>query len=238
MQRSANGSRTWGDPEIIYGSEAYLFCPKRIRVLQDGRVLTGGGLIHIGPEHGTRRAWSKCITPALFASDDAGRSWTGPVDAVPQAQKGEDLGLTEEFDWAEVDNGDLLLVMRADSHPEGACRMQTRLIKKGDIWEPTRVGKAPFPHSGHPEILATREGVILHVATSAISWTADEGRTWFDLALDDGLAELREERPTPYYPKAVQMANGEILIVGHVGGDDGYGLVDQSIIGLRFSLDF
>ena len=237
MQRSADGSRTWGGPEIIHDTEAYLFWPKRIRVLRDGRVLTGGGLIRRDPEHGTRLGWSKCITMALFVSDDAGRSWAGPVDVVPQGQQGKELGLSEEFDWAELDDGDLLLVMRADSHPEGACRMQTRLIKNADVWEPTRVEKAPFPHSGHPKILTTREGIILHVATTAISWTADEGLTWCDLPLHDGLAELRKEHATPYYPKAVQMANGEILIVGHVGGDDGYGCVDQSLIGLRFFLE-
>jgi hypothetical protein len=33
------------------------------------------------------------------------------------------------------------------------------------------------------------------------------------------------------------MANGEILVVGHVGGDNGYGRVDQSVLSLRFRLE-
>ena len=237
IQRSINGARTWGEPETIFADDDYLYWPKRIRVLRDRRVLIGGGLIRKHPEHASRHEWFKDMTMALFISEDKGRSWSGPIDTVPQAQKNEDLGLSEEFDLAELDNGDLLLVMRADGHPDGPCRMQTRLTRSGDTWETSRVEKAPFPHSGHPEMLATREGVILHVASCGISWTGDEGATWHDLALDDGLQEITGERYVGYYPKSLQMANAEVLIVGHVGGDDGYGCVDQSIIAVRFFLE-
>ena len=57
-----------------------------------------------------------------------------------------------------------------------------------------------------------------------------------DLELDDGLQEIRGEPAVGYYPKSVQMADGEVFIVGHVGGDDGYGCVDQSIVAVRFFL--
>jgi hypothetical protein len=236
LQRSADGARTWGEPETIFDDDDYLYWPKRIRELSDGRVLVGGGLIRRRAEHASRRGWFKDITMALFVSGDNGRSWSGPIDTVPQAQKNEDLGLSEEFDWAELDNGDLLLVMRADGHPDGPHRMQTRLVRRGSTWETSAVEEAPFPHSGHPEMLATREGVILHVATTGISWTTDEGGTWRDLELDDGLQEIRGEPAVGYYPKSVQMADGEVFIVGHVGGDDGYGCVDQSIVAVRFFL--
>ena len=75
------------------------------------------------------------------------------------------------------------------------------------------------------------------MSTTGISFTRNEGRTWRDLRLDDGLAALRKEPATPYYPKSVQLASGEILVIGHVGGDNGYGTVDQSIIGARFFLE-
>ena len=236
IQRSTDGGRTWGAPEVLNAAEGFLFWPKRIRVLGDGRVLAGGGLFRVGPDNDTRRGWFEDSTMALFASTDDGATWGEPIDVVPAAQKDEALGLSEEFDWAELAGGDLLLVMRADAAPGGPCRMQTRLVVEGDSWHPTRVEPAPFPHSGHPELLATREGVILHLATSGISGTGDGGATWTDLPLDDGLVPLRKERATGYYPKAVQMANGEVLVVGHVGGDNGYGVVDQSIVGLRFRL--
>ena len=236
MQRSTDGGATWGNPETIYGRDGYLFWPKRIRTLRDGRILAGGGLFHVTPANDTRYGWFKDSTMALFVSADEGASWSGPIDAVPGSQKRDALGLSEEFDWAELDNGDLLLVMRADAAKGGPCRMQTRLTKAGDAWRPTTVTRAPFPHSGHPEVLGTRDGIVLHVATTGISWTRDAGAGWCDLILDDGLGKLRKESATGYYPKAVQMANGEVLVVGHVGGDNGYGIVDQSIIGQRLSL--
>lgn len=82
----------------------------------------------------------------------------------------------------------------------------------------------------------TSKGQLLHLATSGISCSLDQGHTWQDLPPGDGLAELRKGPLTPYYPKAVELSDGRILVVGHVGGDDGYGCVDQAIVGLRFSL--
>ena len=90
-------------------------------------------------------------------------------------------------------------------------------------------------------MLRTRDGLALHLATSAISVSADEGDTWthFDLTPERGLDNWARyfNQGTPYYPKGVQMANDEILVLGHLGGDDGYGMIDQSVVGLRFHLD-
>jgi len=241
LQRSPDGSRTWSAPEVVYKDESYLFWPKRIRVLKDGRVLIGGGLTPRSPD-GRLRSSPLGMTQVLFISDDQGRTWRGPIPLAPEAQRSELSG--EEFDFAELDNGDLLVVSRAqmvhprDSGDAGEQRWQTRLIKEGGAWRPTWVSPAPFPHSGHPELLKTREGPILHLATSGVSWTADEGVTWADLLLPDGLEELGWKLPgTHYYPRAVQMYNGEVLCVGHVGGDNGYATIDQAIVGLRFSIE-
>ena len=99
-------------------------------------------------------------------------------------------------------------------------RWQGVLRKSDETWIPGEVGPAPFPHSGHPDVLATREGPILHVATSGIHWTGDAGRTWHKLDVPG----------TAYYPRAVQAADGRIFVFGHVGGDDAYGKSDQSIV--------
>jgi hypothetical protein len=263
LQRSTDCGRTWGPPEVIYSREGFIFWPGRLRQLSDGRLLAGGGLIRMHPEYVTRTDWFKDITDALFVSDNDGHTWEGPIDLLGKTEDRTWLALSEEWDWAELPGGDLLCVLRDDGIPADRKRLQTRLVKRGNSWEPTPVKRAPFPHSGHPELLATRKGYVLHVATTAISCTDDEGRTWHDLALDDGLAEIRRnprwlERwgealgvhqptltltpfypdfPVPYYPKSVELANGEVLVVGHVGSDNGYGMVDQSIVGLRFSID-
>ena len=76
------------------------------------------------------------------------------------------------------------------------------------------------------ELLATREGPVLHVATTGIHWTTDAGKTWTPLKVP----------ATAYYPRSVQAADGRIMILGHVGGDDAYGSVDQSIVMDSFRL--
>ena len=235
IQRSTDGGCSWGSPEVIDSREGFMFWPKRLRTLSDGRVLAGGGLITIHPEHNHRHAWFSDATTALFVSDNKGRSWNGPIDLIPPGQNKKQLGLTEEFDWVELSNGDLLVVIRADSNPDGNFRLQTRMAASGKTWTPTRIEKAPFPHSGHPEMLMTREGIAFHVSTEAISWTDDEGRTWHDAEIED--KPPMRAPPAWYYPRSVQMANGDVLVVGHVGGDNGYGQVDQSIVASRFSLN-
>ena len=242
LQRSSDGSRTWGPPEVIYGEEGTTFWAKRLRPLRDGRFLAGGGLFFIDPENDTRRGWFRDMTMALFVGDEEGRNWRGPVSIIPDDQIGEFAG--EEFDWVELANGDLLCVLRTETLPTfdtqdaGQHRRVTRMVKSGDTWEPTRVEPAPFPHSGHPEMLGTREGTVLHVATSGISASADEGASWthFDLTPETKWHGWCGPG-SPYYPKAVQMPNGRILVLGHVGGDDGYATIDQAVVGMTFALD-
>lgn len=237
LQRSGDRGVTWGPAELICREPGWLFWPKRLRLLRDGRILAGGGLFRIHGTADTRSDWGRDAAPALFVADPGGRRWSGPLAVVPSEQDHQALGLTEEFDWAELDNGDLLVVLRADRAPGGPCRLQTRLAVAGGGWRPTSVGPAPFPHSGHPELLVAPGGIVLHVATTGLSWTADGGNTWHPLAVDDGLPSLRPQAATGYYPRSVALADGRLLVLGHVGGDDGYGMADQSIVSLRFRLE-
>ena len=39
-------------------------------------------------------------------------------------------------------------------------------------------GLSPLPHSGHPELLTTGEGLVLSFATTGVDWTADAGNSW------------------------------------------------------------
>ena len=100
------------------------------------------------------------------------------------------------------------------------ARWQGVLKKSGESWAAADVGPAPFPHSGHPELLATREGPILHVATSGIHYTEDGGKSWRKLDVPG----------SAYYPRAVQGPDGRIYVFSHLGGDDAYGTTNQSII--------
>jgi hypothetical protein len=65
---------------------------------------------------------------------------------------------------AELAGGDLLAVYRRASDTK---RWQGVLKKTDDSWEAGKVGPSVLPHSGQPELLVTKEGPVLHVATTA-----------------------------------------------------------------------
>jgi hypothetical protein len=79
--------------------------------------------------------------------------------------------------------------------------------------------------------LATREGVILHVATTGVHYTSDGGNTWGALRFSPPVSYK-----SGYYPRAVQTDDGTIYFFGHRGWDNFYGETDQSIIMDRFRL--
>jgi hypothetical protein len=227
LQRSNDGTRTWGKPEVLLNPKQYTAWPKRIRQLRDGRLIITGGLARVPAGSVTRVEYSRRFEPLLLVSNDEGKTWSQPLPVVPIDQREHWGG--EEYDAAELPGGDLLCVFRRpDPQASGReVRWQGLLRKRGTDWLPDRAVPAPFPHSGHPELLATREGVVLHVATTGLDWTADAGKAWYRLGLPG----------SAYYPRSLQTSDGAIYVFGHVGGDDGFGAVDQAIVMDRFRLE-
>ena len=111
-------------------------------------------------------------------------------------------------------------------HQRRHVRWQGLMLKEGKSWRPKRVEPAPFPHSGLPDLLVTREGVVLHVTEPGVHGTADAGQTWHNV----GLPRMA------YYPKSLQLPDGRILVLGHLGSDDPYGAGDQAILMDTFKL--
>ena len=214
LQRSSDGAKTWGKPEVPIDAAKFSTWPRRLRVLRDGRIVFLAGVTQAPAGSQTRAEFSKEVEPALLVSSDQGRTWKGPLPATLAEQRG---GWTEEFDIAELANGDLLAVFRRADHTQ---RWQSTLRKSGDTWTAQEARPSALPHSGQPELLGTREGPILHVATNGIHWTSDAGENWHKLDLPG----------SAYYPRSVQTKDGRILVFGHVGGDDAYGDSDQSIV--------
>jgi hypothetical protein len=228
VQRSTDATKTWDGLASLLPGDTFTARPVGIRQLRDGRVVVVGGVARI--PYG--RAWSEygpLMEPLLLVSGDNGRTWGPPVPVIPEeSRKG---WACEECDVAEEPNGDLFWVFRRCA-PEDQDRplnerrhvqWQGVMAKQGDTWKPTWVGPMPFPNTGLPNLVATREGVVLHVNVG--HWTADAGKTWHRLDL-----------PNPgYYPKGVQLDDGRILVVAHIGSDDPYG-VDQKIVMSRFRL--
>lgn len=221
VQRSTDLAQTWGPPAVYIPTDGIMTFPKRLRLLRDGRLVMSGGFAKLDPNANTRGGWFRHGRVGILTSNDGGRSWSDPIYALAEE---DGVKPTEEIDFAELPNGKLLCVIRM-AKPAG--RYQSLLRPEGDTFVIESSGLAPFPHSGHPEMLATPEGIALHLATSGISWTADEGKTWTDLGIGG----------TRYYPRSVQLPDGRIFCVYHRGGDNPYdGSVDQEIQAMTFRL--
>ncbi|MEA2734456.1 MAG: hypothetical protein QOE14_907 [Humisphaera sp.] len=219
IQRSTDDGVTWSPPIYFLDPDKFKSYPTQIRRLKDGRLMLVAGVV--SQADAKTSLW---LLKQFFESRDDGKTWSH-VWTMPA-----DVGLCEEADLVELDSGDLLAVHRAEHYAGqkyiGSDRLLNVFHRKGDKWEIGPVHKAPFPHSGYPELLKTREGVILHIATDGVWQTADDGKSWTKLDVP----------ASPYYPRATQLNDGRIFIVGHVGGDDEYGKVDQTIVQQTFRL--
>ena len=230
VQRSTDGGKTWGKMECLLPPDDFMVEPVGLRRLRDGRVAFLGGV-----SRGLAgRAWSEYgpdMEPLLLVSADNGKTWGKPIQVVPDKNRKD--WACEECDAAELPNGDLFWVFRR-SVPEDADKpvakrrhtyWQGVTEKHGDTWTPKWVGPSPFPNMGLPSLVMTRQGVILLV--NAGQGTGDAGKTWHP---------VKNLPARAYYPKGLQFSDGRILVFAHIGSDDPYGMVDQSIIMDSFRL--
>lgn len=221
FQRSSDGTTSWGGPEVPLDPGQQTAWPRRLRLLRDGRLLALWGVARMPAKEITRTQFNKLVAPRMMVSADDGKTWSPLIEILP-AEHRQNWG-GEEFDAAELSNGDLLCVFRKGGEQ---VRWQGVLKKTGKTWKPGKVAPSVLPHSGQPELLATREGPILHVATSGVSWTTDAGTSWQKLNVPGAM----------YYPRSVQAKDGTVYFFGHVGGDNSYGSVDQAIVMDSFRL--
>lgn len=236
VERSTDGGKTWGARINFVSPKEYRAWPTLIRPLRDGRLVLMAGVW----KRGEGEVPNPRMTKMMFVSADGGRSWGKPIALMPTEQ-----GVCEESDFCELPSGDLFWIHRAEHFPAQAAavppgaakmgepfpngysdRMQSVVYKWRDGWKPGPAYPAPFPHSGFPEVMLTAEDLILHFATDGIYWSADVGGTWTRLPIPG----------SSYYPRAVQFPDGKIVCNGHVGSDDAYGAVDQSIRQQSFAL--
>lgn len=237
--RSSDGGRTWSDRIDLMPRTTWRVWPTLIRKLHDGRLVLMAGCWRRGEKIASGDGPMRKV---FFLSRDGGKTWG---EAIPLLTPGQ--GTCEESDFCELPGGDLFWVHRSEFYPDqateappGACRMgatppqsnwysirnQSITRKDGKMFIPEAPTLTGIPHSGFPLVLRTREGVILHLGTNGIHWTADVGKTW----------HLLKVPGTAYYPKGLQCRDGRILVIGHVGSDDVYGKVDQSIRQQSFRL--
>ena len=213
IQRSKDDGATWSAPIYFLDPNEFKTYPTQIRQLHDGRLVLVAGVV---PQADVKT--SRWLLTEFFESRDGGKTWSH-IWTMPA-----ETGLCEESDLAELDNGNLLFIHRAEHYNGqnylGSDRLQNVFRRDGAKWNVQPVEKAPFPHSGFPELLKAGDGTILHIGTDGVWQTADSGTHWSNVGVPG----------SPYYPQATQLNDGRILVVGHVGGDDEYGKVDQSIV--------
>ena len=223
LQRSTDGTKTWGKPEVLLDPAKYSTWPRRIRVLRDGRlvVLAGRGAA-LRPAARRAQEFSKVVEPT------AGRLVRpGPAPGKgrsPRFSAEQRGGWTEEFDVAELANGDLLCVFRRASD---AKRWQGMLKKSGR-------------HLDRPEGRPVGPAAQRPAGTARHARRADSARRDQRHSLDQrrrarpGTSSTCPARPT--IPAPCRPTDGRIFVFGHVGGDDAYGKVDQSIVMDSFRL--
>jgi hypothetical protein len=228
LQYLTPGATTWGKPQVLLDPEKHTYQITRLRKLADGRLIATGNAwdVPASVKPGERdKAASRFL---IMVSRDDGQTWKEAL-TIPQST-GPLRG--NEWDTAELYNGDLLAVMRTAEAGDADKPVvkQAVLRKDGDGWVLRDLRTTTFPVTGHPELLATREGPILYLATSGAQVTQDFGKTWQPLRMDDTKDGLYR---THYYPRAVQTSDGVIHVFSHIGGDDPYesgpaGIYDDS----------
>jgi hypothetical protein len=203
----------------------------RIRRLHDGRYVALGQAWHYASGASGRcgEAFSYLLLVASSETAAENGQWTLGMPWVSGMPP-------NEWDVAELPNGDLLALFRQTAKGD-LIPSEAVLHKTGDIWTmgtPMRPPGIASTSRGHPELLATREGVILELGLPPASYTTDGGATWTPLPFP---AQGGSFGYSPYYyPRAVQAPDGSIVVFSHVGDDDPYGGVDQSIVMDRFNL--
>jgi hypothetical protein len=230
IQRLEPGADEFGPPVTLLDPAQYTYQVTRIQYLSDGRLIATGNFWEVPAGERQEEVPLDQQGWLLAVSDDEGRTWDNAL-TVPE----ENSVPPNEWDVAELPDGDLLAVMRTHdpADPATQFRSQAILEKDGEGWVMGKPEDAPFPHSGHPELLATEEGVVLYVSSEGIEYTSDAGERWRPLKFKlRGGAKYR----SLYYPVSVQAPSGDIYVVSHAGGDDNYGERDQSVVMDRFRL--
>jgi hypothetical protein len=228
--RSTDKGKTWGGRSDFVDGKKFKAWPGVIKPLRDGRLILFAGVLERDPANPDANNNAR-MAKNMFVSADGGTSWGEAI----QLMKIEE-GVCEESDFCELPNGDLFWVHRAEHNPPGQAgysdRLQSIAFKREKTFVAGPVTKAPFQHSGYPTVLYTKEGLIMHLATDGMYWSADTGATWNKLN-----NPATDYAPgTYYYPIAMQLDDGELIVIGHRGWDDVYGAVDQAIMQQRFRL--
>jgi predicted neuraminidase len=195
LKRSADGGRTWSDPELL---PAGVLGP-----IKNKPLLGAGGEIVAGSSVESYRAWTSWVE----ISADGARTWTrhGPI-VVPGVAKGN----IQPALWRGR-GGRLRMVVRTTERVGRVCLAESR--DEGRTWSEARPTTLRHPNSGLDVVkLADGRVLLVHNDTTSgrtpltVTLSEDDGDTWRPrLALEDGPGEYS-------YPAVIQAADGKVHV--------------------------
>jgi len=207
---STDGGQTWGKPVSLNDPNKMgaAWChPRRLR---DGTIVLPcyGEFDKDTPVAPSTDAW-------LWFSKDGGKRWSEPLLLV----RGAPTRTSDEPDVVELANGDLLVTLRhANPKAKGAAVYlncgQIIVKKTTSGWKPGPLRQTRMGFRGFPILLRTRNGILISAGSgNQFNFSIDEGRTWSATA---SLADPAYNRHN-HYPYLLEMPDGRILSVYHVG---------------------
>ena len=222
VEISTDGGLTWGGVTYLASQQEVSKCiVTRIKALRDGRLVAVLGLKH---RDGTSGDVLHHMAVGTFV-DNATVVWEKPILTLPPK-----FGTCEESDIVELPNETLFFMHRAVScpHPGPNCKappyenhIQSLVLRNRDGSFSPQPPTTTFLNYEFPCLVLTRKGnVLLHIQASGSRYSRDFGASWADLkhtAVAGGAIFT-----THYYPRAVETADGTIVVTSHNSGDDAY----------------
>jgi len=237
---SDDDGRTWQKQSPFHDSH-FVSHAHRLRMLRDGTFVLALPLLPrwgAGTDRPIRATTHiNAISDGqmtLWFSYDQGRTWDGPLP-IYAGQR------VAETDFVELPEGHLLCI-NSSFFDQPARQI---IYRDGRTWTPGTMERAlnvrsfsdgPMPGDEDPEIYRrnhfvpetvcmTDDGILVGcIRQSLYQWSDDLGLTWQPL---DGAPNLR---PEMYQPWIHHLGDGRIACAGHVGEDNAFGDMDQSLV--------
>lgn len=211
---SQDNGATWKNWQSLNDTnEQFLICCHPV-MLRDGTiVLPAYGKLQRNNDN-PKYCWDAC----LFFSTDGGKSWSEPLVLA----MGTPTLSIEEPNVAELDNGDLLVILR-HSNPsktgtlEVYCNCGQIIVKKiDDKWVAGPLMSTPMRFRGMPVVLRTRDGILICAGSGTqYNFSVDEGKTWSDTQISIDPMYNRNS----HYPVLMELPDGRIMTIYHMGND-------------------
>lgn len=228
VEVSVDAGQTWGGVTYLVSQQEHDRCiVAKIKPLRDGRVVAIVGLRKRGaPEYPP--VYHHMAVGTFVGATNATVEWEKPIPILDRK-----YGWGVESDFVELPNGTLFFMHRASDCPttEPNCvpggggaphaqnHIQSLVLRNSDGSFSSQPPTTTFPSYQFPCLVLTKENVLLHIQDSGSRYSLDFGSSWGELK---STGDSPRVFVTKYYPRAVQAADGTIVVTSHNTGDDAY----------------